>query len=196
MCDLHAILTPLLLAVYWGPAPHGEHKGAHYWPQVLATRERCALSIPIHRQHTHTRVRIATEAARCDSKGRTALCVRRAQERWDQVAERLGRDVLRACGRWLVLVEGVGYCQSKSDEGCEWPSAVGQDVKTTSWWGENLQAAAQRPSTRTLSQLCTRTAQRPSTRTLSQLCTRTLWACGHAVALILPSPEHYRTPTL
>ena len=48
------------------------------------------------------------------------------QERWDVVAARLGSEVLRVCSRWLVLVEGVGYCQTKSDKGCLWPSAVGQ----------------------------------------------------------------------
>ena len=85
--------------MYWGPAPKGEHKGAHYWPQ----------------------------------------------ERWDTVAARLGSELHAACSRWLVLVEGVGFCQSKSEKGCEWPSAVGQDRTTTSWWGENLQGVAEYP---------------------------------------------------
>jgi hypothetical protein len=51
-----------------------------------------------------------------------------------------------ACRRWLIFVEGVGFCQSKNtDEGCSAPSAAGQDPYLTAWWGENLQGVSSYP---------------------------------------------------
>jgi len=67
-------------------------------------------------------------------------------ERWDVVAGKLADSTLGACPRWLAVVEGVGYCQTSSQEkGCEYPSAAGQDTTMTTWWGENLQGVREHP---------------------------------------------------
>jgi hypothetical protein len=83
-------------------------------------------------------------------------------ERWDTAASKLGGAVLAKCSRWLLFVQGVGYCegtrQSRSQQptppvgpsaepmaGCAFPSAAGQDPLLTLWWAENLQAAAAYP---------------------------------------------------
>ena len=67
-------------------------------------------------------------------------------ERWDTVAARIGDAVLNTCSRWLLIVQGVGFCQtSMQASGCEYPSATGQDAFLTTWWAENLQAAASFP---------------------------------------------------
>lgn len=67
-------------------------------------------------------------------------------ERWDVVAAHLGDAVLNVVPRWILIVQGVGYCQTSPSAGaCEFPSASGQDVMLTTWWAENLQAAATYP---------------------------------------------------
>ena len=60
-------------------------------------------------------------------------------QRWDSLATSLGDFVLEQCPRWLAFVEGVGHCMVDSQVGCPAPSAVGQDVRVSTWWGENLQ---------------------------------------------------------
>lgn len=68
-------------------------------------------------------------------------------ERWDTLAATLGETVHRICPRWVLVVEGVGHCADSEDGegGCRAPAAVGQDMHTSTWWGENLQAASQLP---------------------------------------------------
>ena len=55
---------------------------------------------------------------------------------WNKGAERIGNHVLRACPRWLIFVEGVGYT----------PGAPGGDDPGAGfWWGENLVGAQVAP---------------------------------------------------
>ena len=55
---------------------------------------------------------------------------------WNHGAERIGNHVLRACPRWLIFVEGVGYT----------PGAPGGDDPGAGfWWGENLVGAQVAP---------------------------------------------------
>jgi len=68
------------------------------------------------------------------------------EERWDVVAGQIADATLSVCPRWLAVVEGVGYCQTSSqDKGCAYPSAAGQDAMLTTWWGENLQGVLTNP---------------------------------------------------
>ena len=48
---------------------------------------------------------------------------------WNHAAEKLGGTVLRACARWVVMVEGVGQAGRSTPE---------------YFWGENLQGARRR----------------------------------------------------
>lgn len=71
-----------------------------------------------------------------------------AGERWDEAASEIGSVVHASCPRWLIFVEGVGHCRRDATfegEVCQFPSASGQDVRTPTWWGENLQGAASYP---------------------------------------------------
>ena len=61
-------------------------------------------------------------------------------ERWDLLAKELGNRVHQQCPRWLIVVEGVGHCMKEGAHGCDKPSASGQDLSVSTWWGENLQA--------------------------------------------------------
>jgi hypothetical protein len=65
-----------------------------------------------------------------------------ADERWDAVAGRLGDVVLGSCPRWMLFVQGVGFCQTDTQpSGCEYPSAAGQDRMLTTWWAENVRGS-------------------------------------------------------
>eukprot|EP00966_Prymnesium_polylepis_P259803 6001606-Prymnesium_polylepis.1 len=69
------------------------------------------------------------------------------EDRWDTLASELGQLVLSVAPRWLVVVEGVGHCMDPSEAGgqCTAASSMGQNMKLSTWWGENLQAASQYP---------------------------------------------------
>ena len=86
------------------------------------------------------------------------------QDRWDTLASALGAHVLSLCPRWLIFVEGVGHCMQQTTAApaadangdataaaatgggpCQAPSAVDQRMSVATWWGENLQGAAQYP---------------------------------------------------
>ena len=67
------------------------------------------------------------------------------EERWDLLATELGNRVHRQCPRWLIVVEGVGHCMKEGSDGCDKPSASGQDTSVSTWWGENLQAVDDYP---------------------------------------------------
>ena len=66
-------------------------------------------------------------------------------ERWDTFAAELGELVHRRCPRWVVVVEGVGHCAKAQTGECTTPAAMGQNMRLSTWWGENLQAAAALP---------------------------------------------------
>ena len=66
-------------------------------------------------------------------------------ERWDLLARELGNRVHQQCPRWLIVVEGVGHCMKEGEHGCDKPSASGQDISVSTWWGENLQAVDDYP---------------------------------------------------
>ena len=55
---------------------------------------------------------------------------------WDRAASRLGNHVLRQCGRWLVMIEGVGYSPGAPE---------GNDPSLGLWWGGNLIGAREAP---------------------------------------------------
>jgi len=86
-------------------------------------------------------------ASRCGTDERDFLEYYASEDRWDTLAAKLGNVVLDLAPRWLVVVEGVGHCMDSAEQGgsCEVPSSVGQDFKTSTWWGENLQAATRYP---------------------------------------------------
>lgn len=58
----------------------------------------------------------------------------------------LAQLVLAIAPRWLVAVEGVGYCMQETKAGpCPAPSAKGMRMSKYSFWGENLQAVPTYP---------------------------------------------------
>ena len=84
-----------------------------------------------------------------DGAGEASSELRYPHPSWDEMAADLGGEVLKACPRLLVFVEGVGQCKEGSLDTtgyCLTPTPASLAVPDLmAWQGENLQGAAMFP---------------------------------------------------